>query len=154
MSIRYRKPEETTLKISRGDWLLVKNHLTAGEQRRRLSAMIDPDRSRVDPVNVGMSTVVAYLLDWSIDGIDGKRIDISDKTDAEKIAILDDLPVDDFTEIRKAVDEHEAAMEALREQEKKAHSTESTLLPTSPSVATSQDGPSNMSMDSELMSAR
>jgi len=33
MGTRYRKQEEMRLQLAEGDWLLVRKHLTAGEER-------------------------------------------------------------------------------------------------------------------------
>ena len=137
MSIRYRNPETVKLEISQGDWLLVKKYLTAGEHRRRMTAMLNPDRNQIEPVNVGMSAVVAFLLDWSIDGLDGKRMVIADKSDVEKVAILDNLPSDVFTEIIAAVEAHEDRINAERDAAKNNQDGVTQSSPISPSVSSS-----------------
>jgi len=123
VSIRYRNPETVKLDISQGDWLLVKKHLTAGEYRSLQSLMLNPDRSKVDPINVTVSGIATYLLDWSIDGLDGKRVVITDKTDREKMVILDNLPLDVFNEISAAISAHVDAVDAEQAQEKNVLTT-------------------------------
>jgi hypothetical protein len=139
MSIRYRNPETETLQISRGDWLLVKKHLTAGEQKRMFRRMIDPGGG-IDPVNVGTSKLVTYVLDWSIDDASGKRVPLLDQDDTAKAAAFDNLPSDDFREILNAVEAHEAKMDAERSAEKNSLDGVSTSSPISPSANTSAGG--------------
>jgi len=151
VSIRYRNPETVKLEISQGDWLLVKKYLTAGEHRRRMTAMLNPDRNQIEPVNVGMSAVVAFLLDWSIDGLDGKRMVIADKSDVEKVAILDNLPSDVFTEIIAAVEAHEDRINAERDAAKNSPDGVKQSSPISPS-ANSSGGVTPTLTTSTLMS--
>ena len=132
MSKRYRNPETVKLDISQGDWLLVKKHLTAGESRRMFASMLDPNGG-VAPVHVGMSKLVAYLLDWSIDDANGKRVVIADRSDSEKVALLDNLPAEDFKEILRAVEAHEKAVDAERAQEKNSQDGAKESSPISPS---------------------
>ena len=150
MSIRYRNPETVKLEISHGDWLLVKKHLTAGESRRMFASMLDPSGG-VAPVNVGMSKLVAYLLDWSIDDANGKRVVIADKSDAEKTAMLDNLPAEDFKEILRAVEAHERTVDEERAREKNFPDGESASSPISPSLEPS-GGVTNGLTTSTLMS--
>jgi hypothetical protein len=128
MSSRMRKPEETMLQISCGDWLLVKKHLTAGETRRLmgrvLTNMPSGQEPILDPLKVGVSHVQAYLLDWSILDADNRPIlfkDSKGEPDLEKIAAaLDELEPEALAEIIEAITTHDAAMKAERVAEKNA----------------------------------
>lgn len=123
MSTRMRRPEAVTITITLGDWLLLKKYLTAGERRRIYAASVQPmlagqSLPMVDSVEAGVSTVLAYLLDWSITDADGKPVVIRDQPDSVKRAALDNLDADSFTEIQRAVQKHEAEMDVVRDQEK------------------------------------
>ena len=138
MSSRYRIPETTKVQISLGDWLLVKKHLTAGEERRMYTgmSMAGPDKVSVDLAAVQPMKMAAYLLDWSLTDVSNKPIVIADQPREVIVAALDGLPPEDFDEIWEAITAHENAMKALREQEKKLHSTENTSSLTLPSPDT------------------
>ena len=70
---RLRPPETETLQLSRGSWLKVKKHLTAGEQRKvlrgsvkRVITLDGTEKEEVDPIQAPLAQAVAYLLDWSL----------------------------------------------------------------------------------------
>lgn len=150
MSRRYRNPETERLEISEGDWLLVKKHLTAGESKQMFRRMLDPSGG-VDPVNVGTSKLVTYVLDWSIDDQSGKRVPLMDQSDDAKAAAFDNLPEDDYQEILRTIETHMTKMSAERSAEKNARSGETTSSLHSTSVNISV-GPTTPSNDSILMS--
>lgn len=114
-----RKPETDKIELPRGDWILVKKYLTAGEMRANFARLMVPDGSRVDPLRVGVAKVVTYLLDWSITDADDKPLVIRDQPDDVLLATLDLLDADCYEEVKDAVDAHEAAMQRAREAEKK-----------------------------------
>lgn len=136
MSVRMRKPETVKIDISQGDWLLVKKHLTAGENRAQFARMIryGTDGAKLDPVLVGHSKIVAYLLDWSVTDADGKPVVIRDQPEDVIAAALDALDIESFKEILAAVEAHDDAMSEARAEEKKA-AGESASSATSPSAA-------------------
>jgi hypothetical protein len=154
VSSRIRRPETLTLHISRGDWLLVKKHLTAGESRQVLSRMMTLGATgpNIDPVLVGLSKMATYLLDWSITDADDKPIAIRDQPYETVTAALDALDYDSYLEIKDAIEAHEEAMTALREQEKKHRDGAHISSATSPS-ADVLVGASSMSKTSIEMSA-
>lgn len=117
---RFVRPETTVLTISDGDTLVVKKRLNAGENRRLWAGMMrDGDSLRVQPLKTGMSTVVAYLLDWSLKDDDGKLVKITGLGPDALELVLESLDPDDFTEILRAIEAHENAMTAEREAQKK-----------------------------------
>ncbi len=122
MSSRIRRPETCRLPLSQGDWLLVKKHLTAGEQRRIFSRMyrsLGTGIVEVDPLQTGLSKMVEYLLDWSITDGEGRPIVIRDQPVEVVVAALEAIDPEDFQEFLTAIDTHDAAMAEARAQEKK-----------------------------------
>lgn len=116
---RFVRPDTTTLSISGGDTLTVRNRLTVGERRAMFSRMrrddvsFEPDRFKAD-----VSIVVAYLLDWTLKGDDGRLVAIRELSQADLQATIDNLDPDSFDEITKVISDHVQAMKAEREQEK------------------------------------
>ena len=137
---RFVRPDTAKLPLSRGDWILVKRHLTAGEQRQlfgRLvkTAEVDMDgatdltatpKVEIQVSQVGLSTVLAYLLDWSFPemAIRGQSADVV-------MAALDALDTDSYNEILTAINAHEAAMEKERAAAKALPFGETALSVTS-----------------------
>ena len=144
MSSRVRRPETELLKISRGDWLLVKKHLTAGEYREMLNryTVLNGGSYSIDPLKVEQSKMIAYLLDWNITDADDKPMVIRDQPPDVVSAALDALPYEDWQEIKEAIAKHDYAMDKLREAEKNARDGEHNSSAISPSVAFLA-GPSN-----------
>jgi hypothetical protein len=145
---RIRRPEETLLQISQGDWLLVKKRLNAGESRRIFARMVKsikpgdtqtPEQKvtadvEYDVRQMGLSKAVEYLLDWSIKDDDNKPVVIRDASPKAIESALESLDLESFNEITKAIEDHEVAMTAELEQEKKRPATSSASNPTSVSV--------------------
>ena len=141
---RLRPPDTEILRLSRGSWLRVKKHLTAGEQRqvlrgstKRVICLDGVEREQVDPIQAPLAQAVAYLLDWSLVDGEGAPLGIAGLTDAQMLQILDLLPPDDCDEVVRAIDRHDDAMRTLRAAEKKASDGEPTWSATSPSLASS-----------------
>jgi len=134
MSIRYRQPDSVRLALTQGDWILVKKHLTAGETRRIFRRMIRQGATgdEIDSLQVGLSKMIVYLLDWSFQDANGNPVVIRDQSDQVKADLLENLPVEEFAEVLKAIEVHEKAMEAEREDEKKTDPGNSKSDPTSP----------------------
>lgn len=108
------RPETKILHID-GQTLTVRKRLNTGEQRRAIAAQYAarPDGSlRVDPFQIGIAKVVAYLLDWSLD------VDIKGLGPDDLRSVLDNLAPERFTQIREAIDAHEIAMTAEHEAAK------------------------------------
>jgi hypothetical protein len=138
MASRMVRPETTTLQISGGDWLLVKKRLNNGEQRAMFARMYlegSDGALHVNPLQTGISKVLAYLVDWSLTDLQGKQIVILNQSIDAVICGLDAIDPDSFAEIKTAIETHEAAMRAEREQEKNAQAGETTSAATSPSLS-------------------
>lgn len=154
MSSRMRRPDTALLNISRGDWLLVRKHLTAGEHRAMCRSWMKPgvtNSDQIDPINVGWGKIVAYLLDWSFTDADDKPIVIRDKSPKEIGAAIDNLPPDDFKEVLDAIEAHDDAMQAERAAEKNAQAGESASSPIS-SLPNTLGGATTTLTTSTLMS--
>lgn len=141
MSIRMRRPETVRLEISQGDWLLVKKHLTAGEQRamfaRMMSDSANGEERRIDRLQVGVAKILAYLLDWSIQDSEGNQVVIADQPADVIASAIDNLDTDSYAEIKDAINAHEAAMDAELGKEKNAKDGGKGSSATLPSAARS-----------------
>jgi hypothetical protein len=122
-----RTPTTRTLTLPNGDWLLVKEHLTAGDQRRVLRGSMKRIRNLdghevdvVDGLQAPLAQAAAYLLDWSLRDPQGAPIPIRGLDDAALVGVLDMLPPEDCEEIAFVIDVHDTEMRALRAAEKKA----------------------------------
>lgn len=112
-------PESVRIDLPRGDWVLVKKRLTAGEMRRSFALMVREESGSVDPLMVGVNKVLTYLVDWSVTDMHDRPLVIRDQPPDRVLAILDALDHDCYQEVKDAVDAHEAAMTREREAEKK-----------------------------------
>lgn len=135
---RFVRPETLNLKLSDGDWLLVKRRLNSGEQRAAFARMylagID-GTLRVNPLQAGMARITAYLLDWSLTDDDGKPVVIREQPIDSVVAALDSLSPEDFAEVTGAIEKHEQAMAAESAEKKRIRAGEPTSAPTSPSLS-------------------
>ncbi len=115
------QPETVQVALPGGQWMVLKKRLTIGEQRAAFALLVKEyrgDGSIVqNPETVGMTSVVAYLVDWSLTS-NGKPVPV--ETDGQKLAAVRSLDVEAFRVIQAAVDEHVNAMAGDREKEKKA----------------------------------
>jgi len=137
---RFVRPDTTTLQLSDGDWLIVKTQLNAGEQREvfnrltRNNLAIDQHgiggRMEIDPMQAGFSTVLGYLLDWSLTDDDGHKVDVKNQPVEVVAAALDSLDLDSYQEIIEAVQAHEASVNERRLLEKKRRGVDSKSLTT------------------------
>ena len=128
------KPGTVILNLSDGEFIEVKRRLNAGEARRVFSRMVKSmnigEKTELDPMEVGRSQAVEYLVNWSFDDLP-----IEGKSPEERASSLDSLDVDRFNEIVKAVGDHEKAMDAEREKEKNVRGGVTESSPISLSAA-------------------
>lgn len=130
---RFVAPETQVLKISRGDTLTVKRRLNAGEQRAAFArmALAGTDGAlRINPLEVGLATILAYLVDWSLTDASGKVVPISGQAPDVVAAALNALDPGSYAEIREAIEAHDAAVQEAREQEKNDQGTPSASVAT------------------------
>lgn len=134
MASRVVRPETKKLNLSDGDWLLVKKRLNHGEQQAAFARRYVSDvlGNRVNLKLVGMETVTAYLLDWSLTDLDDQVIPIRGRPLEDVEAALNSFDPTTFAEIRDAIEAHEKAVAlALAEQKKTIPAGESESSPTS-----------------------
>jgi hypothetical protein len=140
MGSRYRRQEELRIDISEGDWLLVRKHLTAGEERDAQARVIKTgsfkqgEKPELDLEHLGISQAVSYLIDWSITDADDKPIRIRDQSYAFVAAALRNQTPESLREILDAIQAHDGAMSAEREIQKKDRAGETAPSLTSTSV--------------------
>ena len=141
MGSRYRKQEEMRLELSGGDWLLVRKHLTAGEERDAHARVIKAgtfkagEKPELDLEHLGIAQAVSYLLDWSITDAEDKPIRIRDQPYTFIAAALRNQTPESLREILEAIQAHDEAMTAEREHQKKAPTGDNAPSPTSTSAA-------------------
>lgn len=134
---RVVRPESQKLDISKGDWILVRKRLNAGENKRMLRrGMVTDETGRhFDGIEAGTAKLLAYLIDWSVAGPDGQVIAIRGQSDAEIEAALDAIDPESYGEILHAVEAHVDAVDAARAQEKKDQAATTGDAATSPSLS-------------------
>jgi hypothetical protein len=141
MGSRYRRQEETRITLEGGDWLLVKRHLTAGDERGAYAKVLKGgsfspgERPLVDPEHLGIAQVISYLLDWNITDADDKPIRVRDASYDFIASALNGMAPESLREIITAIQAHDAAMTAERDAEKKTATGSPVPDPTSLSVA-------------------
>jgi hypothetical protein len=119
---RFQKPNIVRLSLSNGDWIEVRERLSAG-QVRRMSAAAFTDVQQTDPrtaprigvdfARLALARTMAYLVDWSFRDDQGRPVKVTQEA-------IEALTPESLAEIEEALDKHIAAMEA----EKKDLSTE------------------------------
>lgn len=106
--------------MSDGEWIGLKHRLNAGETRAAFTRMckqgIEP--LTIDPMQVGLATMNAYLVEWSLTDDDGHIVEIPRDDPDALDALLGLLEPERFDEIRIAVLKHEADQDAIRAQKK------------------------------------
>jgi hypothetical protein len=130
---RFVRPETCRLTLANGDTLTVKKRLTHGEQRAAYARMYDTGVDgalKVNPLQLGMALVTAYLVDWHLHDDD---VSIRGLSADELTTVLDTMAPEDFAEIRTAVEQHEAAMLAERTAAKNGTAGERGSAAISPS---------------------
>jgi hypothetical protein len=124
-------PGVDRVKLSGGRFIDVKHRLNAGETRRVFSRMVKRmvagEAIELDPQKVGFTKLSESIVGWSLADADGRPIPLSDSA-------IDNLDPDVYHEIARAVDNHEAEVEAAIALEKKGQGGESASLPTLPSA--------------------
>lgn len=149
-------PDSKTIPLFGNLFIVVKNRLTIGEERRARKRMYIPNYTtgqlHIDPTMSGLTTVIAYLLDWNLTR-GGERVDIrsialaAEKDDAKVLElqqILEQLDPATYEAIETAVKAHEAEQDAARAAAKKSQGggTNGASTASSPS---GQAGVSSMS---------
>jgi hypothetical protein len=125
-------PEEVRLPLSDGDYVDVKKVLNAGEYRKLLYDQFkdsDGGRVTIDHAKVGLSKLLAYILGWSLSGIDNAPLSYShDQPEAVRVATLDNLDQDTYRELIAAIVAHEEREDAALTAKKNGRTTASPSL--------------------------
>jgi len=111
------------------EWLDVKAELNAGEQREMFASMrraVD-NRSELDPTLIVRARMTAYILGWSFTMPNGEPAPVTP-------AAFDNLDLETSSEIRDAIDAHEAVGERERRDRKNSRDGVTKSGPTSPSA--------------------
>lgn len=127
---RFVRPQTVRLELSDGDWIEVKKELNAGEHRRVFGRLVKDmragERAQLDPEQVGLTKVVEYLVAWSLED-NGKPVEVTE-------GAINSLDAQTFGEIVKAIDAHEAAVDAEIEARKNDTDGGKVSSPISPSA--------------------
>lgn len=133
------------LPLSEGDTLTVRARLSAGEKRAMFTRMYNAGVDgalKVNPMQIGLAVITAYLLDWSLTDHNGHQVQIAEMaTDPLRIEelerVVDNLDPDDFDEIHAAIEQHESAViQAIAAQKKtRSGATASSATSSSPPVS-------------------
>jgi hypothetical protein len=132
---RFVVPAVTTITLSDGDWIQVKNQLTVGEERAAFQQIIGEINQTTGwrKPNIalqGIAEIAAYLVAWSFRDPEGMPI-------PPDIATIQLLDVDSYRELEAAVETHIKTMEAQRAAAKNGSATKNEPTPTSTFVANS-----------------
>jgi hypothetical protein len=108
-------PNVTRIPLSDGDYLDVNTELNSGQYVELLGALVE---------RKAFAKAIAYLVGWSLVGLDGKPLAYDIDTPEEvRRATLCALDKATMREITAALDKHEAAEEAALEAKKKTSGT-------------------------------
>ena len=116
------RPETRVLPLPSGATITVRRRLNAGEERRMFAKMYlagNDGRLKVDPLQTGIATMCAYLLDWTVPGLDGEVVPIAGLPPEEMEPIVDNLEPDVYREMRVAIEAHQIREDRARDEEKK-----------------------------------
>ena len=126
---RFVSGDVVRLPLSDGDFIDVKKELNAGEGRGIYTSLVKEmhfgEKATLDPQQVGLTKILAYIVGWSFVGADSKPVPFS-------ASALNNLDAETYAEIETAIDAHEAAIEKARAERKNGRAGESTLNPISP----------------------
>jgi hypothetical protein len=138
MGLNAVRPETVKIELAGGDWIVVKKRLNAGEARlvqtRMIKTMEAGKPIELEPMQVGRSQAMEYIVDWSSRDYPIRDVLPDAKADAVGRS-LDGMDLADFKQIIDAVSAHETAMDAERVQEKNDLDGASASSATSPSAA-------------------
>ena len=152
---RFVHPNVITLPLSDGDWIVVKQRLTAGEHGEMNRRIYHPTETlcpkceeqylvHVDQRYAGLAPILAYLVDWSFEQ-HGERVVIQGLAAEDLERILETVDPEDLAEVRRAVEAHQEHQRVIREEQKK---TRAGAPPSSP-ISASRDAAGGATSGSE-----
>jgi len=131
-------PGTTTLALSRGRSITVRKELNHGQHtamQARKYRETDEGTLRINPATISDAVVIAYLVDWTLTDQRGQPIEILGLPANELQDVLNNLRQPVADEVKRAVQAHDAAVQAAAEAEKKTESPGAPSPSTSPSAA-------------------
>jgi hypothetical protein len=141
---RFVRPETCILTLANGERLTVKKRLSSGEHRAMFARMYlkaADGTLKVNPLEMGIALVTAYLIDWSFEDDDQAPVRIRGLSVDELTSVLDTLAPEDFAEVREAIEAH-----AAREEKKRTTAATPTAAVTLP-LPSEPAGPSSKSVN-------
>jgi hypothetical protein len=118
--IAFAKGDTRTLTLPSGERLIVRYELSAGQSRAHYGRLYVPNGAglRVDPMQIGLSLITAYLVDWTVCDETGAPVPIRGLSVDELGDVLNALTAASFAEIREAIEAHEQTVLAERLEKK------------------------------------
>lgn len=150
-------PMTQTLPLFGDLFIVVKQRLTVGEERRARKRMYVPNYTTgqllVDPTMSGLTTVLSYLLDWNLQRggqpVEIRSLALAAEKDEKKVeefqAILEQLDPATYDAIEAAVKKWEAEQDLARAAVKKYRGGD----PSGSSTSSSPSAPAGASSMSE-----
>jgi hypothetical protein len=130
-------PRTTVLPLSNGRSITVHAELNHGQHMAYLARVYresaDGTLSR-DMLKTGDAMVMAYLVDWTLTDSSGQRIDIQGLPQDELQDVFNNLRIPVALEVKRAVQAHDAAIDAAADALKKTDSTDASSAMTLQSV--------------------
>lgn len=130
--LRFVHPIVVRLALSDGDFVDIKNELTAGEERAsyaRMTKVLEAGcRPQLDPEQVELATLVAYVVNWSFTDQAGSPVPVTESA-------LKQLDADTFKELYTAIETHERALADQKKTSRAAAIASSAISP-SPDACT------------------
>jgi hypothetical protein len=132
------------LELAEGDWILVKQRLTAGERNKHYERQYTITEAGTLAPNVamraGLSMILAYLVEWNLTDATSRIAPLRGVPGEDPIPImtaaLEQLDPESYDEVLQAIKRHELDMIATREAEKKTR----IGAPASPAISPLPDG--------------
>lgn len=124
---KFVQPDVVRIALSDDEWIDVKKELNAGEERGVFAKLVKEmhfdQKATLDPEQVGLSKIVAYVVAWSFKDASEKSVPFSESA-------LKNLGADTYAEISKAIDAHEETVTEARTTRKNAKGSTTDLLST------------------------
>src|SRR5262245_36357678 len=130
--VRFVQPETAELKLSDGDYLIVKKRLSVGEERAAMAQIVGEVNAngwrKPNIEMTGIAEMAAYVVEWSFRDASGKRVPVS-------VGAIKQLDAESFKEVETAIEAHVKAMEEELARQKDVPTTATDSVQTLGSVA-------------------
>ena len=135
--LRFVTPETRTLTLADGETITIHKKLTHGQRKEhweRVYKFVN-DKLEVNQRTSVDALIIAYLVDWTIKGLDGQPWPIRGISADELQDVLNAMSEESVREIRQAIAQHEAEMLAEENAQKKIAGGGPVLVETLQSAA-------------------